>query len=91
MEKPQSQSIEVGTASLPKTNWEDIREPGAFVDLKTGELNRVLPQGLVAGASPAVVRQSRRPTRVAKVSDDPLVSTLEAQLTCAKHSIYFDF
>ncbi len=50
--------------SPPQTNWDDAREPGAYVDQAMGDLYRMPKEALVAGASPIVMKESRSSTRL---------------------------
>ncbi len=75
----------------PQTNWDDIREPGAYVDESTGDLYRMPQEALVAGASPIVIKESRSSNRLMLISRDPFVTTLQARLLCARHNIQPNF
>ena len=75
----------------PQTNWDDVREPGAYVDETTGDLYRMPQEALVAGASPIVIKESRSPGRLMLISRDPFVTTLQARLLCARHNIQPNF
>ncbi len=76
---------------LPETNWEDVHEPGAYVEEGSGDLYRIPKEALITGGSPIVVKESRGASRLMKVSDDPFVTTLEARLCCAQHNIQPNF
>lgn len=78
-------------APLPETNWEDVHEPGAYVEEGSGDLYRIPKEALVTGASPIVVKESRGASRLMQVSRDPFVTTLEARLRCAQHNIQPNF
>ena len=78
-------------ANLPEVNWTDVHEPGAYVELGTGDLYRIPKEALISGASPIVVKESRGSSRLAQVSPDPFVTTLEARLCCAQHNIEPNF
>ncbi len=47
-----------GHGTPPQTNWDDVREPGAYVDETTGDLYRIPQEALVHGASPIVIKES---------------------------------
>ncbi len=55
-----SPSVEsVHRTTLPEQMWEDIREPGTYVERGTGDLYRIPKEALIQGASPVVVKESR--------------------------------
>lgn len=68
---------------LPETNWEDVQEPGAYVEEGS--------EALIDGGSPIIVKESRGASRLRQVSKDPFVTTLEARLSCAQHNIHPNF
>jgi hypothetical protein len=76
---------------LAQMNWESVDEPGAYVELGTGDLYRMPKEALMAGASPIVIKESRGASRLARISTNPFVTTLEARLTCAQHNIEANF
>ncbi len=76
---------------LMQTNWENVESPGAYVELGTGDLYRIPKEALKPGASPVVVKESFGASRLARVSTNPFVTTLEARLACAQHNIEANF
>ncbi len=44
--------------NLLEVNWEDVNEPGAYVEKGTGDLFRIPKEALVAGGSPIVMKES---------------------------------
>jgi hypothetical protein len=78
-------------SSLLEVSWEDILEPGAYVELGNGDLYRIPKEALVPGASPVIKKQSAGASRLVQVSKDPFVTTLEARMTCAEHNIQPNF
>ncbi len=76
---------------LMQTNWEDVDAPGAYVELGTGDLYRIPKEALISGASPMVVKESFGASRLARISRNPFVTTLEARLTRAQHNIQANF
>ena len=80
-----------GRGSLMTVNWEDINEPGAYVDKETGDLYRIPQQALVPGASPIIMKESRGPTTLVQVSKNPFVTDFEARHRCAQHNIEPNF
>lgn len=93
MQKEAKQSsIEVEhRTTLPEIDWAGVHQPGAYVELGTGDLYRIPKEALISGASPIVVKESRGASRLAQVSTDPFVTTLEARLCCAQHNIQPNF
>ena len=77
--------------SLLEVPWEDLAEPGAYVELGTGDLYRVPKEALVHGASPVIKKQSVGASRLVQVSKDPFVITMEARMICAEHNIQPNF
>ena len=91
-EEPRNTSIEsTRQPSLMELGWQDIHEPGAYVELGSGDLYRIPKEALIAGASPVVVKESRGLSRLVLVSKDPFVTTLQARLRCAQHNIEANF
>jgi len=83
--EPQSRS------SLPEVSWEEITEPGAYVERGTGDLYRIPKEALISGTSPVIHKQSAGASRLARVSKNPFLTTLEARLRCAQHNIEPNF
>jgi hypothetical protein len=77
--------------NLLEVNWEDITEPGAYVEKGTGDLYRIPKEALVAGGSPIVMKESSGSSRLLQISKDPFVTTLEARRRCAQHNVAPNF
>jgi hypothetical protein len=77
--------------SLSEFMWEEINEPGAYVELGSGDMYRIPKEALIRGASPVVIKESSGASRLVQVSKDPFVTTLEARLRCAQHNIQPNF
>ncbi len=91
-EEAKTASIEpTHRTSLPEIDWEDVHEPGAYVETGSGDLYRIPKEALTAGSSPIVVKESRGASRLLQVSTDPFVTTLEARLRCAQHNVQPNF
>lgn len=80
--------------------WEEISEPGAYVEISTGTLYRVPREVLAEGAAPLVemqgesgpqlVRADARPfvlSKFVRVSEDPYIFSLGARMICVEHDI----
>jgi hypothetical protein len=85
------QSAQRHHQTLPEVAWEDVQQPGCYVDQATGDLFRIPVEGLVTGASPIVVRESAEPIRLRQLSVDPFLPTLKARLLCAQNNIQPNF
>jgi len=80
--------------------WEEIREPGAYVEVSTGTLYRVREETLIEGAASLIEMESeagsqlvqvdRKPFALSKfvqLSKNPLIFSLGARMICANHDI----
>ncbi len=86
------QSIEPSESHrLRELSWGEINEPGAYVELGTGDLYRVPKEALLEGASPLIRKQSAGGSNLVLVSDDPFITTLEARMICAEHNVKPNF
>ncbi len=82
------QSIEPRTSHrLKELCWDELSEPGAYVELSTGELYRVPKEALLEGASPLIRKESTDGSNLMQVSTNPFITTLEARMICAEHNI----
>ena len=77
--------------SLPELRWDDIHEPGAYVERGTGDLYRIPKEALIPGASPMIRKESSGASRLVQISKNPFVTTLEARLRAAQHNIEPNF
>src|SRR5258706_16208471 len=86
---------------LPQIACEEIREPGAYVELETGALYRVPRESLAGGAFPLIerggdegpqpVRADKKPSRrsqFVRVSGNPHIFSLAARMLCVNHDIH---
>ncbi len=85
---------------LRQIAWEEINEPGAYVEVATGALYRIPRESLVGGAFPLVektgagvpqpVRGGNHPprhSRFVRVSGNPHIFSLGARMICVEHDI----
>jgi hypothetical protein len=79
------------TAWLPEVSWQDIKDPGAYVEVGSGDLYRFPHEALMQGASPLVRKESAGSSRLIKISDNPYITTLEARMVCAEHNVAPNF
>lgn len=77
--------------SLAEVTWEELSEPGAYVERGSGDLYRIPKEALIPGASPIIHKESSGASRLVQVSKNPFVTTLEARLRCAQHNIEPNF
>ena len=88
----QSQSIQPSHRSLLlQTTWEELTQPGAYVEEGTGDLFRVPQEALVQGASPIITKVSNGEPRLVRVSDNPAVPLLPARMIALDHNIEPNF
>jgi hypothetical protein len=76
---------------FPVLSWEDIEQPGAYVELGTGDLYRFTHESLIPGSSPVIAKESRGASRLMRVSADPLVLSQKARLLCAQANVKPNF
>lgn len=74
-----------------QTTWEDLREPGAYVEEGSGDLFRVPQEALITGASPIISRVSNGASRFVRVSENPAVPLVKARMVAADHNIEPNF
>ena len=88
MEQVKTKSVEPHTRfALPEMNWDELNEPGAYVERGSGDLYRVPKEAIIPGGSPIIHKESTGSSRLVQVSRNPFVTTLEARLRCAQHNI----
>ncbi|MDJ1159912.1 hypothetical protein QNA08_16970 [Chelatococcus sp. SYSU_G07232] len=76
---------------LAEVDWDDLIEPGAYVELGTGDLYRFPKEALIPGGSLVVTKESHGASRLIQVSKDPYVTTMRARLICAQHNVEPNF
>jgi hypothetical protein len=77
--------------SLSELGWDELNEPGAYVERGSGDLYRVPQEALIPGGSPIIHKESFGASRLVQVSKNPFVTTLEARLVCAQNNIEPNF
>ena len=77
--------------SLQQLSWEEINEPGAYVEVATGTLYRVPQEALLKGASPLIKKESAEGSPFVQLSKNPFILSLEARMVCAGHNIQPNF
>jgi len=92
MEQVKTKSVEPQQRfSLSEISWDDLNEPGAYVERGSGDLYRIPKEALIPGGSPIIHKESIGASRLVQVSKNPFVTTLEARLRCAQHNIEPNF
>ncbi len=76
---------------LPEVSWQDINEPGTYVELGTGDLYRFPKEALLVGASPLIHKESSGASRLLQISKNPFVTTHEARMVCCEHNVTPNF
>ena len=61
----------LSSAVLSEFTWENIKQPGSYVERETGHLYRLPAEALLRGSSPVISRLSTNPSTFVKLSDDP--------------------
>jgi hypothetical protein len=64
-------------------DFEQINDPGLYVDRNNGLLFRVPEDALISGRSPAIEICSKTPCIVTKISDNPFLATTKARMVAA--------
>ena len=77
--------------SLPYLILNQIDQPGAYLDLKSGNLFRVPPDGLKIGNGSVILIKSEGKVRVCKLSDDPYISDERAKTIAARNKLRTSF
>jgi hypothetical protein len=92
MEQVRNRSTQPQTRlTLSEVAWDELNEPGAYVERGSGDLYRVPKEALIPGGSPIIHKESAGASRLVQVSRNPFVTTLEARLCCAQHNIEPNF
>lgn len=75
--------------ALPEYSWEEINEPGTYVEKETGDLYRIPRELLIQGAPPLICRASLRISRLFQLSKNPFMTTLAVtnHMRCARPQI----
>ena len=78
-------------SKLLELGWQDINEPGAYVEVGTGDLYRVPKEALIQGSSPLIRKESAGASRLVQVSPNPFITSFEARMICAEHNVSPNF
>lgn len=77
--------------SLPAVGWEDVNEPGAYVEIGTGDLYRIPMEALIPGSSPVIRKESAGASRLVRLSANPFITTLQARMLACEHNVEPNF
>ena len=77
--------------SYPEFSWQDIREPGAYVEKESGYLYRIPQEALLRGGSLLIRKQSYVTSRFVQISKNPYITTLEARMLACEYNIQPNF
>lgn len=77
--------------ALMEVPWEDVSDPGTYVELGTGDLYRIPQEALIAGGSPIIRKESAGASRLVQLSKNPFLTTLQARMLCAEHNVEPNF
>jgi len=92
MEQVKTRSVKPHTRlALPEVNWDELNEPGAYVERGSGDVYRVPKEAIIPGGSSIIHKESAGSSRLVQVSKNLFVTTLEARLRCAQHNIDTNF
>ncbi len=76
---------------LLQMTWKEITEPGAYVEVGSGDLYRIPKEALLEGSSPLIRKESSGSSTLIQVSKNPYVTTFEARMICAEHNVEPNF
>jgi hypothetical protein len=79
------------TGTLPEYSWEELREPGTYVEKETGDLYRIPKELLIGGAQPLICKASLRISKLIQLSRNPFMTAFVARITCAEHNVKSNF
>ncbi len=77
--------------SLKQVEWKDIGEPGAYVEVSTGNLYRIPQESLPKGAASLMREPGAPASPLVLLSTDPFIFALAARTICVEHNIQPNF
>ena len=78
-------------AQHQQVSWQNLNEPGAYVEAGTGNLYRFPPEALITGSSPVVRRENQDGGILVQLSRDPFITSFEARMLAAECNIKPNF
>jgi hypothetical protein len=94
MPREQTTSISVQPEhrlGFTECGWDDINQPGAYIEKGSGDLFRIPKEALLQGGSPLIVKQSRGASRLVMISADPYITTERARMLAAEYNVQPNF
>ena len=76
---------------LPEVSWEQINEPGTYVEIGTGDLYRIPKEALLQGSSPLIRKESLGASRLVQLSNNPFITTFQARMLACEHNVQPNF
>ncbi len=67
--------------------WNQIEEPGAYLEIETGHLYRSPARALSPGSSPIIKKETMDLGRFVKISKDPFIPRPRALVICYDHGL----
>ena len=86
--KGQAVDIAGGVHAVISAN---VNEPGAYVDVATGELYRIPREALIQGSSPVIRKETLGRSRLVQVSKNPFITTFQARMLACEHNVQPNF
>ena len=79
-------------AQHQQVSWQNLNEPGAYVEAGTGNLYRFPPEALIVGSSPVVrAEEIKNGGLLVQLSRDPFITSFEARMLAAECNIKPNF
>ena len=76
---------------LSEVSWQELNQPGAYVEAGSGDLYRIPKEALLEGASPLIRKESLGSSTLVQVSKNPFITTLEARMIACENNISPNF
>lgn len=73
--------------AFPECSWEDVNQPGAYVERGSGDLFRIPKEALLGKGLRLIVKESRGASRLVMISPDPYIISERARMLAAEHNI----
>lgn len=76
---------------LTQCSWDSLNEPGAYVELGSGDLYRIPKEAVLWGGSMLIRKESLGASRLARISKDPYITTYQARMICSENNVHPNF
>jgi len=77
--------------TLPEVARDGVSDPGAYVEIGSGDLYRIPKEALIPGSSPVIRKESAGASRLVQLSPNPFITTLQARMLACEHNIEPNF